>query len=201
MPPNVAAAVRTALEKLPADRFATAGDFARALSDERAMTPTGARRTARPTTGFWRRLTIACFIAIAGLTGLLIRAARSPRTAPSPWRVTSAFPDSAWPLGQLGLSPDGNSIVYEAGGEHGVQLWVRDAMPGPVPIPGSNIGSEWPTFSPDGQRIPFFAADGVFASLHATVARPWRSSPPGRTCGRRVSHGVAIGSSLRRAAA
>jgi serine/threonine-protein kinase len=33
VPPNVDAAIRKALEKLPADRFATAGDLAEALAD------------------------------------------------------------------------------------------------------------------------------------------------------------------------
>jgi serine/threonine-protein kinase len=43
VPPNVAAAVAKALEKLPADRFATAQEFARALADPSHVVATVAR--------------------------------------------------------------------------------------------------------------------------------------------------------------
>ncbi len=44
IPPGVEAAILRALEKIPADRFATASDFARALSDERVAS-SGRRRS------------------------------------------------------------------------------------------------------------------------------------------------------------
>ena len=51
IPPGVEAAVFTALEKLPADRFATAAEFAAALADRSYTTATTAARAPARTTG------------------------------------------------------------------------------------------------------------------------------------------------------
>ena len=48
VPPAVDDAVLTALEKLPADRFATAAEFAQALGSERATSGRPAPRSRRP---------------------------------------------------------------------------------------------------------------------------------------------------------
>ncbi len=59
IPANVDAAVRKALEKLPADRFASAQDFVRALGDEHfrygELATAGLRADIRP----WKQLTMA----------------------------------------------------------------------------------------------------------------------------------------------
>ena len=56
IPPQVEAAVLTALEKLPADRFASAAEFAAALADRTYMTAATAARTgALAGGGPWRR--------------------------------------------------------------------------------------------------------------------------------------------------
>ena len=56
IPPHVEAAVLTALEKLPADRFATAAQFAEALADSRrTLARTQVNVVPAPAQGRWRR--------------------------------------------------------------------------------------------------------------------------------------------------
>ena len=57
VPPNVDAAIRKALEKLPADRFTGAADFAKALTDPGFRH--GELSTVGATAGSWNRLTVA----------------------------------------------------------------------------------------------------------------------------------------------
>ena len=157
VPPNVAAALARSLEKLPADRFGTARQFADALANPAFATAVsaGVRRTGRATTG--RRLTPApAFLLGAGLMLLAAAGAwwrRAPGGVPSePWRVRIMLPDSA-PLGEkLSLSPDGSILVYDGGG----RLWMRTAdAPDPVPLAGAD-GGLYPVIAPDGQRVAFF---------------------------------------------
>jgi len=66
VPANVDAAIRKALEKLPADRFASAQDFARALGDEHFRYGELATAGAGVAAGPWNRLTLA----LAGSTAV-----------------------------------------------------------------------------------------------------------------------------------
>ncbi len=58
IPANVDAAVRKALEKLPADRFTSAQEFARAFGDEHFRYGEAAAEVAVTGVGRWKRLTI-----------------------------------------------------------------------------------------------------------------------------------------------
>src|SRR5687767_15303162 len=71
IPEQVEAAVLTALEKLPADRFASAAEFAAAL---KATADTGVRRVAaRPAPASnARRAAIAAMVVLAGVAGYLL---------------------------------------------------------------------------------------------------------------------------------
>ncbi len=161
IPPQVEAAVHTALEKLPADRFASAAEFAAALGNPAFVSssspPRGSRRGA--TAGPWKRRTL-----IASATALLllvaaIRGWLQPASAEAdhPWRVRIVLPDSA-PLGNvLSLSENGSVLVYDGGG----RLWMRTAdATSPVPIPRSE-GGDNATLSPDGKRVTFLRNDSV----------------------------------------
>ena len=168
VPANVDAALRCALEKLPADRFTSAQEFVRALGDEHfrhgavAEGEAGARD--RGQAPFWRRalpwgLTTA-------LAATLVVVSSSP-----PERVRRAvlvLPDSAMlafvgqtPLGvglpALAISPDGNTLAYVAQGTSSVQLYVRrlDRLD-VVGLPGTE-GAYAPFFSPDGEWVGFFS--------------------------------------------
>ena len=70
IPANVDAAVRKALEKLPADRFTSAQDFVRALGDEYFRYGELATAGADASVGPWKRLTMA-FATLAAATTLI----------------------------------------------------------------------------------------------------------------------------------
>jgi serine/threonine-protein kinase len=172
IPPQVEAAVLTALEKLPADRFATAADFAQALalpstaaSTAASHLPTEARPAARrAVAGRWERVRglvpwgIAV-LAVAGAAGLAV-AGRAP--APEPRRVVRfdiQLPRDAEPVGATGsiiaFSPDGAQVVYIGKAPSGQRLYARRMdRPDPYPIPGSE-GASLPFFSPDGRWLGF----------------------------------------------
>ena len=163
IPANVEAAVLTALEKTPADRFATAALFAAALTDAHYHTATAT--VAMPAAGRpgsragWRgRLPLL----LAGLGGLLLGAGalalvRRPASAPV-IRYGLALPPTQtpepnWPAVP---SPDGSRIAYAGpAGEGAVQLWIkqRDRYAA-TPLLGT-VGVVNFTWSPDGKWIAF----------------------------------------------
>jgi len=151
IPPHVEAAVLTALEKLPADRFATAAEFAAALADRGYTSTTiavmaGSSRDGRR----WRAVAATLGFALVVAT---VAAVVGWMRQPPPGMVrrfdvslTGAFPGLANPL----LSPDGARLVYGSF-EGGLLLRDADALDARV-IRGSE--SAWtPVFSPDGREI------------------------------------------------
>jgi len=164
IPPHVEAAVRTALEKLPADRFASAADFAAAL-DDRAYAPRttqasaipGGARTAVART---RGLVGALAAAVAALAVLAAWGWMRPAPSQPVRRFSMGLPpDQAMRQGVLGVnlafSPDGSRMVYVGPGEGGDQLWVRERdRLDATPLTGT-VGAHSPYFSPDGERIAF----------------------------------------------
>ena len=170
VPANVNAAVLTALQKLPADRFATAALFAEALHDKSFST--AASRNARGgagAAGSWNRITVAAMaVAIVALAaaGWAI-ATRSANTAPSVLRVSMELPDSFALLrgsASLALSPDGSRMVFAGGIANALNqkssqraLWVRSRDQLEAVRVASTEGAMKPFFSADGQRVGYFA--------------------------------------------
>ncbi|HEY5061587.1 MAG TPA: hypothetical protein VII52_08640, partial [Gemmatimonadaceae bacterium] len=111
VPQNVAAATMTALHKVPADRFATAADFAAALNNPQYVAPEiAARRAARGKWAFGAREAAE----IAGLLALAVLAAagwmRGGPTAPAPvTRFEIPIPDSLFSP-QIALSRDPSAM-------------------------------------------------------------------------------------------
>jgi serine/threonine-protein kinase len=158
VPPNVAAAVGTALEKVPADRFESAKAFADALRTPtfRATTTTTAAsvRRARP----WL---LGAGAAVAGI-GLGFGIGRG-LTRPKPGPVTRfaiALPKAAELLSGAGVnltwSPDGSRIVYVGFSSRAAgQLWQRRLDDLAVePIAGTE-GALIPAISPNGSAVAF----------------------------------------------
>jgi len=182
VPAHVEEAIRTALQKLPADRFHGAAQFADALTRPGASVATTARHQsqgaaaaerAADRAGATRRVGVrvgtlaGALIAGAALGSLLLRAFATSAEAPSR-RYTIVLPDSA-PLdffapsyfgdGRLGLalSPDGGTLIYVARVRGRTQLYVRPMDRDTVfPLAGTE-GAADPGFSPDGKQVAFLA--------------------------------------------
>jgi eukaryotic-like serine/threonine-protein kinase len=167
IPRHVEAAVLTALEKLPADRFATAAEFAEALKDKAYASTatleapaTAPRRAGRGRR--WHGVTVALIGAtaaatIAALWGWLRPAPSQPLSqfslALRPAEALQPVPSSGG--ARVAISPDGRQLVYSGPGEGGTRLWLRriDQLTA-TPISGTEGGAS-PFFSPDGQRVGF----------------------------------------------
>jgi serine/threonine-protein kinase len=166
VPPNVTGALAKALEKLPADRFESAAQFAEALGNPHyrgTVALTGDARSREKTTKVeWNRLTsgmAAAALVFAVVAGWAV-VTRPVVPVRQVLRATILLPDSVR-LGvptfgsRVAISPDGARIVFVGYGGGGRQLWMRsrDRLDA-VRIPGTD-GAHAPFFSPDGERLGF----------------------------------------------
>ncbi len=150
-------AVLRGLEKLPADRFASAREFAAAL----AGGGTGTRRTsatrhampAGPARFAWP---VAVVLALALAAWAWLRPAPEPIVS----RFIMALPSElGLGLARLGthiaVTRDGTMLAYVGGDSLDSRLWIkrRDALEA-RPVPGSE-GAYDPFFSPDGRELGF----------------------------------------------
>jgi len=158
VPPNVAAALAKALEKLPADRFESARAFQEALTSPHFVASTG---TSGVTAGGEPRRRIVA-LAGWGLAALLALAlgwsVTSRRTgAPEPSiRFAFSLGNATSSDVAIAISPDGRRIVQQqTTATRDVGLAVRELgslEPRVLPVNGSR-----PTFSPDGRWIAYSA--------------------------------------------
>jgi Tol biopolymer transport system component/tRNA A-37 threonylcarbamoyl transferase component Bud32 len=163
VPEHVEAAVAQALEKLPADRFATAKELGEALTGARVVT----RTTAVASQARHRSnalLFIVSGVAVAALAGVAVLATRRP---PAPPRLPLAQFDLSLPdslrlgLGGGGtflqISQDGSTIVI--GGREGAQgttgLYIRRLDDLSLQRIRGTDSARSPVLSPDGSEIIF----------------------------------------------
>jgi serine/threonine-protein kinase len=170
VPPNVAAALENALEKLPADRFASAREFADALGNP-AFTTRAARANAASTAGVnvlgknvsWRSVAGVLATACVALVAWTIVNGGAPATSAAVIRAelnVLAHADSSADVSGLDISPDGSMIVYSArsGQADSGRLYLRRLDERTArPIPGTE-GAKWPAFSLDGASIAYVHA-------------------------------------------
>jgi eukaryotic-like serine/threonine-protein kinase len=165
VPANIDAAVHKALAKLPADRFASADAFVRAISDPASGAATAAISGFAPAAAAApakrsRRTTLLA----AALMLLLIAVAAAgwmrPREQPFMnryalfLRANEAVATTALG-GHIAISPNGRRIVYMGKGEGTTRLFVKDAdQLSPTPLQGTD-GASSPFFSPDGRQLGF----------------------------------------------
>jgi Tol biopolymer transport system component len=161
IPPHLEAVVGRALEKLPADRFTSAAQFAEALAGQGPpMTVTRAMgAAASPAGAQWRRrFFIAAGLAVAATLVAAWGWARNRQTTSPSWTYIT-LGDSltlSGVLPALALSPDGATLVVRDNVQNG-RLWLkRRGELNAVPIAGTERASS-PIFSPDGEWIAFIA--------------------------------------------
>ena len=169
VPEHVDAAVVHALEKLPADRFSTAKEFADVLQGRGAAVSTTATTIARPahkpaTIGQRLRDPVtltASAIAVAALAVAAFSGSRRETSgALSTIRFAYAPSDSTRPLDHFpwpaAISPDGRVVVYSVGQRGLSSMFYALHMDQlePRPIPGTT-GAYQPYFSPDGEWLAF----------------------------------------------
>ena len=168
VPPGVDAAVLHALEKLPADRTATAREFAAALDgDGPSSNVAGTRRT--PARTRVRRVEplplalSAIAIGALALAGWQWLAARRLPTQPIHFSVDlpSDLGVTARELTgpSVAVTSDGKTIAFLATGRDGVRHVVVRTIDDITTriVPGTE-GASQPIFSPDGQWLAFWAA-------------------------------------------
>jgi serine/threonine-protein kinase len=172
IPPHVEAAVSGALAKLPADRFATARQFAEAL-EGRGGTPIpgaatrSAAATASQTVAAGRRARLrdpAVLVpSVVALGALAVAIGLAGRKAPPELpliRFVVAASDSTRPIDNYpwpaAISPDGGTVVYSVA--KNATTWalysLRTDQLEARPIPGTTNGYQ-PYFSPDGSWLAF----------------------------------------------
>ncbi len=181
VPPHVEAAVFTALEKLPADRFASAAEFAQALAGGVSTTTrTGSRGAPRSkaSAGPWRAISAALGAVLLALLGIVgwnmthrssaggpsVYDAALPVDAPMTFAFTAAANTYGTPLRNLSVARNGDFAVYVAPRGDSTVLWYRSLRDATVrPIPGT-VGATAPRISPDGNRVAYFVGGMVMVS-------------------------------------
>jgi serine/threonine-protein kinase len=162
VPANVDAAIRKSLEKVPADRFRSAADFARALIDpgfrhalglplETVQSGVGASPWNRQAVGFASLSVVLAALAVWSLLG------REPSTARAEVRRFAIdLPEEGFRPGlrqPMALTPDGSALLLNVGPIGSNQLFVRP-LGGleMVAVRGTeNVGSFF--VSPDGAWV------------------------------------------------
>ena len=169
VPEAVDDAILTALAKLPADRFASAAEFATALSAGAGgpgFRPTSARTVRREVPKTWSARSPLPWIALCGLLavgGVWGWARREPagrviRFEMRPDNLALAIGGVAT---QVTISPDGKILAYVGGPPNdpwtinvrNLDRLVSRSLPG-------TEGALNPAFSPDGKWLAFRAPDG-----------------------------------------
>ncbi len=183
VPRHVASAVHTAIQKLPADRFATAAQFAEVLTNPAATHAIPGVSLPHELAGMSRRTTgilmgVLTLIAI-GATAVAIAARKEHTPSGRVVRFALALPPGQELLTPVGTrfawSPDGEAFVYPGPGKGLSQLWIRrlDELQA-VPITGSE-GATSPAFSPDGEELAFMTLSPFVLKIVPRAGGPART--------------------------
>ncbi len=164
VPPNINAAVHKALAKLPADRFATADAFVRAISDPSSASASSAMSGFAPAATAPAPRSRKTTMLAAALLLLLVAVAASGWMRPREAAFMNRYifvPPTAQAVattalgGRVAISPNGKRLVYMGRSDGQTRLFIKDAdQLNPVALSGTEGGSS-PFFSPDGKQLGF----------------------------------------------
>jgi eukaryotic-like serine/threonine-protein kinase len=171
VPAGVESAVMRALEKLPADRYSRAADFAAALLvDAPGLAPRRARPRGKPAPRIWPMVAVGTALLAAGFW--LGRLLANPKAVAEPSRqLAIALPDSVRvafkgsldaPGGQgsVTISGDGRRIAWvgtTARATDDVRLYVRDMSSYTIKAVPGTAGAFAPFLSDDGSLLGYFS--------------------------------------------
>jgi serine/threonine-protein kinase len=187
IPANVDAAIRRALEKLPADRFSSIKEFADALKNPdyrygelaSAAGPAGISTAWKHATIGLGTLAAVLAIALGWSLGSIARVDAPPLS-----RFMLAFEEGEGlspgiPSIEFDMSPDGTRLVYVGdAASGGTQLWQRALNDlEPRPIQGTENGLN-PVVSPDGLSAAFWRQTGL-VTVPLTGGPPFTVVPEG----------------------
>jgi eukaryotic-like serine/threonine-protein kinase len=182
VPEHVERALEGALEKLAADRWPSAGQFADVLQGRggafvsRRAARDGAANAARARGPRERLVSAAPWVlaAVLAIVAALAWASLLARRDPAPTRFTLSFPANTRFENVNGtpvvISPDGRAVVYSGRSDKGSMLYYRplDDLRA-RPLAGTD-GAATPFFSPDGHSVGFSVLDPVQAFKTVPVA-------------------------------
>ena len=183
VPPQVEHAVFTALAKLPADRYASAAEFAAALHnaaqpESRAATTVEPSKRGVAQNARWKFAATAFAIIAIGTTTAagwaFTRRDAKPRDIGLPPTFPMRMEDT---YRNFAVAHDGSFIVFEAKVGESSQLWYRSLVNDEAHVIVSTDGAHLtPRISPDDKRVAFVAEGNLkIVSLAggqvATVAR------------------------------
>jgi serine/threonine-protein kinase len=168
IPPHLADAVHTALQKLPADRFASAAELGAALEGKTTGTrATGHRGVARSPLSPRSRpaiLAAGALLALLALAaGWVLRGGRAPRASAGPVEFTIRLGDGGRDRPYIAISADGRRILQAVQDSTGTDhVAMRELGSTAVTTIAGTGGARDPIFSPDGNWIAFIKNGGVY---------------------------------------
>jgi serine/threonine-protein kinase len=171
VPAPIAGAVHRALEKLPADRFASAAHFSKALTDPAAAVSLSAGRKSAATSRFgWVKT--AGVAAAALIVGLAVGrlTSRDPAARGQEVRFFH-IPDSSHRVNTLccgplfAISPQGDRIAYTGIAPISRGIYVRDLSEMNARALPETQGGHSLFFSPDGEWVGFGARGAIYKTL------------------------------------
>ncbi len=169
-PGHVELALHKALEKLPADRFATAKEFADALTNPAFTLPSSAAFVAPVKSGpgrhrfVWPAIAVVAFV-LAVWGWVRQQASNEPVTR---FYITLQGDEA---LRGFALAPDASVLAYLGSGAGGGELWIKPRHEVRAIRLGGTEGAQAPFFSPDGTWIGFFA-DGKLKKVPISGGAP-----------------------------
>jgi serine/threonine-protein kinase len=154
--------VLTALEKLPADRFASAAEFASALANPKFATAATAALTQTGSAPDFRGNRPALVMGGVALAAIAVALWGWRRPGPpqevSRYRLALPVEEALAPISnlRLAISPDGRRLAYLGQAPQGeTQLWLRTHDQLQATALAGTVGAINPAFSPDGAKLAF----------------------------------------------